>query len=424
MIIELQQRLTENRERVNRWFEDQFRQRPPFLYTSVDLRNSHHKIAVVDTNAYPAGFNNLCTGYFRTIPPRFQEHLERFYPGLKSLLIFPELHSRNLYYLQNLICLSRALSEAGFEVRVGSIDPDLREDSVVHAAKDGEITLHRIVRQGDRLLAGGFDPDLIVSNNDFSDGVPEVLEGLSQPVIPAPGMGWHRRRKDRHFRALNRLSAEFGQVAGIDPWWISTQVGWKGQVDFDDPASREGLAGEVDKVLGEIGRAYRERGIGDEPFVFIKNNAGTYGMAVMIARSGDEIRKASHQTRTKMRTGKGHTRVGEVLIQEGIPTRDSLQGSPMEPVIYLVGEHPVGGFYRLHRDRNPFESLNVRGMEFHKLCFHQVEDQDPESLDDECEDAGALLDVYGALARLACLAMTIEFQEMEDEDERKSHEEK
>ena len=138
-------------------------------------------------------------------------------------------------------------------------------------------------------------------------------------------------------------------------------------------------------------------------------------MAIMKAESGNEVREARRKTRVKMKTGKGRRPVSDVFLQEGIPTRDSFEGSPMEPVIYMVGDRPVGGFYRLHRGRSESDNLNVRGMEFKRLCFHKVAEKRPESLDDACEDSTSLLLVYGTMARLAALALGMEMKEIEEE---------
>ncbi len=410
---EIKRKLDENRDKVEQWFEGQKIKTGVPLYASFDMRDSRHKVAVVDSNIYPAGFNNLCPQYFKQMPGFFRTHIEESFPEVKNILIFPELHTRNHYYMENLRCLSDSLREAGYNVRVGIVDLDLREDRVERKGMEGGLELDRLVRDNGIVTArDGFQPDLVVLNNDFSQGVHEILDGLRTPVVPSPQMGWHLRRKHRHFQILHELVQEFGEQTGINPWCISTRFKVCEDADFDDDRKREKLARKVDELIKEIRKDYEERGIEDEPFVFIKNNAGTYGIAVMLARSGDDVRNAGHKTRTKMRTGKGKTRVNQVLLQEGIPTRDRHEGSPMEPVIYTVGDKPVGGFYRIHRKRSEFQNLNVRGMEFRRLCFHQVESRAPEALEEGCQDAADLLSVYGTLARLACLALSREEKEM------------
>ena len=57
---EINYRLNEKAKEMEDWIDEQSRKARVPLYTSVDLRVSHHKITPVDTNIFPAGFNNLC----------------------------------------------------------------------------------------------------------------------------------------------------------------------------------------------------------------------------------------------------------------------------------------------------------------------------------------------------------------------------
>ena len=51
--------ILDRQSRIEAWFRSQWRKAPAPLYASVDLRNAGYKIAPVDTNLFPAGFNNL-----------------------------------------------------------------------------------------------------------------------------------------------------------------------------------------------------------------------------------------------------------------------------------------------------------------------------------------------------------------------------
>jgi glutamate--cysteine ligase len=44
---------------IEHWFRGQWLEHTPPFYGSVDLRNSGFKLAPIDTNLYPGGFNNL-----------------------------------------------------------------------------------------------------------------------------------------------------------------------------------------------------------------------------------------------------------------------------------------------------------------------------------------------------------------------------
>jgi glutamate--cysteine ligase len=60
-INELEQRMLESMPAIERWFRLEWMEHTPPFYTSVDLRNSGFKLAPVDTNLFPGGFNNLTT---------------------------------------------------------------------------------------------------------------------------------------------------------------------------------------------------------------------------------------------------------------------------------------------------------------------------------------------------------------------------
>ena len=56
---ELEKRVLDSSTRIEHWFRTQWQEHTPPFYSSVDLRNSGFKVAPVDTNLYPGGFNNL-----------------------------------------------------------------------------------------------------------------------------------------------------------------------------------------------------------------------------------------------------------------------------------------------------------------------------------------------------------------------------
>jgi len=104
--------------------------------------------------------------------------------------------------------------------------------------------------------------------------------------------------------------------------------------------------------------------------VVIKADAGTYGMAVMVARGPEEVRGLSRRQRTRMATTKGGRAVRRVLLQEGVYTFESWDdGAVAEPVVYMIDHYVVGGFYRVHTGRGPSENLNAPGMHFQPLAF-------------------------------------------------------
>ena len=56
---DLERQLLASQVEVERWLRGQWQDHGAPFYCSVDLRNSGFKIAPVDTNLFPGGFNNL-----------------------------------------------------------------------------------------------------------------------------------------------------------------------------------------------------------------------------------------------------------------------------------------------------------------------------------------------------------------------------
>jgi glutamate--cysteine ligase len=92
----------------------------------VDLRNAGFKLAPVDTNLFPGGFNNLNPAFLPLCVQAIQAAVERVCPDARGILLVPENHTRNTFYLQNVETLQNILRQAGMRVRVGSLIPDLR----------------------------------------------------------------------------------------------------------------------------------------------------------------------------------------------------------------------------------------------------------------------------------------------------------
>ena len=51
--------ILEKQPQIEAWFRAQWRTHTPPFYGSVDIRNSGYKMASIDMNLFPGGFNNL-----------------------------------------------------------------------------------------------------------------------------------------------------------------------------------------------------------------------------------------------------------------------------------------------------------------------------------------------------------------------------
>lgn len=408
-LLDLERRFLDSMPTIEHWFRSQWLEHTVPIYASVDLRNSGFKLAPVDTNLFPGGFNNLNPDFLPLCVHAMQSAVEKICPEARGVLLIPESHTRNLFYLQNVAQLVSILKQAGMRVRVGSLLPEITEPTTFQLPGNTSLTLEPLVRRGNRLGLSDFDPCAVLLNNDLSGGVPDILKGVEQAVFPPLAAGWHMRRKSKHFSAYDRVAGEFAQLIGIDPWLIDPYFAVCNKVDFHERVGEECLAAHVDDVLNMIRVKYAEYGVKNDPFVIVKADAGTYGMGIMTVKDASEITGLSRKQRNKMAVVKEGMEVSDVLVQEGVYTFEHINEAVAEPVVYMIDHYVVGGFYRVHTERGTDENLNAPGMFFEPLAFESCCTlPNPEC---EPDDMPNRFYAYGVVARLALLAAALESED-------------
>lgn len=402
-LMMIEQHIIDHQREIEAWFREQFRATPAPFYASVDLRNAGYKLAPVDTNLFPAGFNNLNHSFDPLVVHAIQSAVEHACPEARGMLIVPERHTRNLYYLESLATMAELFQLAGFEVRIGSLEP-IGEPAEFELPSGRTLTQFPIKRVDNRLEVDGFSPCTIVLNNDLSGGQVELLEGLEQQIVPPSALGWWNRSKFEHFTHYQALAEELGQRIDLDPWHFAPMIHDCGEVDFKQRAGEGCLSEKVANMLAAIQQKYQALGIDEEPFVVIKADAGTYGMGVMMAKSADEVVGLNRKQRTRMSASKEGQSISRVIIQEGIYSFERVgpDRHVAEPVLYMIDRHVVGGFYRVHTKKGDAENLNSPGAAFVPLPFTQS-GVTPEPGASPDSDQNRLY-CYGVIARLALLA--------------------
>ncbi len=409
-INELEQRILDSMPAIERWFRLEWMEHTPPIYTSVDIRNAGFKLAPVDTNLFPGGWNNLTTAMLPLAVQAAQAAIEKICPEAKNLLIIPENHTRNTFYLSNVLQLQRIFSMAGLNVRIGSVSPEIKESTRIDLPNAESITLEPVVRSKRRLGLKDFDPCTILLNNDLSAGAPGILEELhEQFLLPPLHAGWSVRRKSTHFQSYEEVAKRFGKMLGIDPWLINPMFNQCGEVNFAEGSGMECLRSNVDALLTKIRRKYKEYGIGEKPFVVVKADNGTYGMGIMTVRDVADLDALNRKTRNKMSVIKDGQEVSDVIIQEGVITHERIQEAVAEPVVYMMDRYVVGGFYRVHAERGVDENLNAPGASFVPLAFDESA-----HLPQPGAKPGASVPnrfyMYGVIGRLAMLAASYELE--------------
>ncbi|MDY6968646.1 MAG: glutamate--cysteine ligase [Spirochaetota bacterium] len=415
MIEQLQLKINQYKAKVKDWFHKQRlllqeNGLPLPIYSSFDIRDSGYKAAIVDSNLFPAGFNNLDEKAWDKAVISFKDYISKIFDG-SSILIIPEAHTRNQYYLSNLCALKRILTDSGYHVVIGSLRDDITGDAIEVEDSNGHLlTLEKMRRYGNKIQTMSFKDGLVLLNNDFSVKKPELLDNLNQKIIPPFFLGWYHRRKSTHFRYLDCLIDEFADMLDIDPWFLKTQYTVINDVNFNNQENLESISEKVNELLISIQEKYDQYSIDSKPYVFIKDNSGTYGMGIINASSGSEILSLNRKKRNKMLFGKQRTRITSLMIQEGIQTIHQVDSNPAEPVLYSVGGEVLGGFMRIHAEKNSKSSLNSPGMKFDILLEDNITKPIINSITSDDD-----LSLYGILADISNIAIGYEHRQQDEQ---------
>lgn len=400
----LHEKMIKQSEALCTWYESQIKKSLFPIYSSYDIRDAGYKVTNVDANIYPAGFNNICPADLEHVPELFGRYLTQHYSKKPSrILLLTEQHTNNPYYWDNVWTLLKMLQETGIKA-LPAIPAKLEKNLILQSARGHQVEVFSADPSSD--IWKEFSPDLVVSNNDFSESLDEWASQMNFPMNPPRELGWYQRKKSRYFKHYNDLVNEFSVVSGMDPFTMRVETDHFEKFDINDEKSRSDLADHVNDFLKKLTHVYQERKIEQKPFVFVKNNSGTYGLAVIRVSDADDIKNWSYKSRKKMKAAKGGRDVEEVIIQEGIPSRVKADNVTAEPVIYMVGCQLAGGFLRTHAEKDATESLNSPGAVYKKLCVSDLLVKPEECL---------LENVYGWSAKLGLLAIGREAAEMKVE---------
>lgn len=388
---------------MNAWIDNEQSKLPQPLTSSVDVRESKYKFAPVDHNMYPAGFNNLCSKDLLNCADHFKIRFEQIKPGLKSIGLLPESHTKNKYYLDHLYKLKSTIEMAETKVILFSPDPQLfagiEGDLVELESHSGHrLEIYRAKFQDGIFVSLSnkieFNFEAILLNNDQSVPLDVNWSELKTPILPSPFAGWFRRQKIHHFKHYRDTANRFADQFGINPDLIQAQFSSVENVDFNTKEGLDDLGNEVDKVLAKLP---------PESSVFVKASQGTYGMGISVVASGEEIKLMNRKVRNKMDVGKNNLKFTSVLIQEGVETIVKYDDAPAEVTIYLVNGKSAGGFMRTNPLKGTQANLNSQGMIYQKLCLSDVK----QDCDHTIKEA-----VYSVIARLSVLAASYEMKEL------------
>ncbi|MAE42928.1 glutamate--cysteine ligase [Candidatus Woesearchaeota archaeon] len=407
MIESLQRLVNEKREEVIQWVDKKRKEVTLPINSSFDIRDNGIKASIVDSNLFPAGFNNLSWESKKLA----SEYFKQFIPSIcetKNILVIPEAHTRNLFYLSNLNSLREILINAGYNVVLGSIRGDIEETLEVVDSNKQKLTLEKMKHVNGNIQTKSFEKGLILLNNDFSVKAPELLNDVKECITPPLKLGWMHRKKSNHFKHFCKLIKEFSDNVGIDDWILCPRTKEVDDINFGTGKNIEKVAEVVDKIIAESKEKYEKYGVDEKPYVFVKDNSGTYGMGIISVHSGKEILELNSKQRRKMKAGKKKSLINSVIVQDGISTKYKVNGRSAEPVLYSVGGRNVGGFMRMHDSKDEKASLNAPDAKFDVLLKDNITRPIIDFVDENKE-----LSLYALLANIANIAIGKEMEEVQ-----------
>ena len=437
----------EKSDEIESWFSEKIKSKDYPFYCSFDIRESDYKIAPVDANMFPAGFNNICQADRDVMGELLDKCMDFKNLNFRSIGIFCENHTKNPYYWDNVNALKELFLSQDKEVFLftPSLKPkdfkpeeleldlkefkpglDLKEPNLKEPKpsleldlkefkepKPEELELELESASGHKLkistptLKEGFvyventKIDFILINNDLSSDYDSWIAEVGTLMLPPLYMGWNNREKQSFFNHYNKVVREFSEAMGIESMHLTVETETYKNLKIEDKESLKRLKETAEHMNDRLIEQYKAQGFNGKPYLFVKNNHGTYGLGVIEVQKPKDILNWNYKSRKKMKASKGGKSVKGVIIQEGIPTTLMSQDAPTEAVIYLLGCGLAGGFLRTNQRKDSYDNLNAPGAIFQRMCFSDYEFQ---------KEDRTLENVYGTIARLGALALSLEMK--------------
>ncbi len=308
-VLEFERRILDAMPEIEHWFRQKWQDHTPPFYGSVDLRNAGFKLAPIDTNLFPGGFNNLAEDTLPCAVQAAQVAVERACPEARRLLLIPERHTRNVHYLTSVARLARILSSSGLDVRIGSVvgrDHRTDDDLACPAATNCWSS-----PSGGRAGAWAWPisiPAWCCSTTTCRPAFRAILQDLdpAQTMLPPLQAGWACAASRHHFACYDKVADEFAALVQVDPWMINPLFARCGQIDFRD-SGEQCLPGRARSTCcwRRSARNTRPTASAQKPFVIVKADAGTYGMGIMTVHDAADVMALNRKQRNKMAVVQG-----------------------------------------------------------------------------------------------------------------------
>ncbi len=404
-LVDLENFVCSHWNEINSYLDEEFKTFAPPLSTSVDIREAKDRLVPVDNNIYPAGMNNLCELDLRGCKDHYDEYFSQLEENrgkkFDCIIIYPESHTKNLFYLNHLAALMKAIKQSRGQVFFATLDETLFEgentETLTLTSQSGTKILYHRLHQNSEGELFFFDEkeskktvEMIVLNNDQSVPIDINWDNVQAVVSPRPKMGWHWRQKSTHFSRYAQVVQEFCEKFSIEEKLLSAKFSVVDNVDFYGNTGIDKLKEASKDLFSQLKEGQK---------IFLKGDKGTYGMGIKVIHSPEDLEKLNRKDRNKLDAGKNKIKFTSILLQESIETTIFHEKIPAEITIYCLNGRSVGGFMRANSLRGTEDNLNAKGMVFHKFCISEIRQ-------DETQKKKEAL--YSIVARLSTLAASKE----------------
>ena len=250
---DLERQLLASQPDIERWLRGQWQDHAAPFYCSVDLRNSSFKLAPVDTNLFPGGFNNLNPDFHplcvQAAMAAFEKSLSRrpgHGAGAREPHAQPVLSPERRGAADHIA--ARGHGGAHRQPACATSPRPRRSRSRTERSSCWS-------RSSAAATASRWTASIrawCCSTTISPPERPRSCSNLEQSVLPPLHAGWTVRRKSNHFQAYREVAEEFAKLLGIDPWLINPYFEKCGRINFQEKQGEECLEGYVTEILEDI----------------------------------------------------------------------------------------------------------------------------------------------------------------------------
>ena len=122
----------------------------------------------------------------------------------------------------------------------------------------------------------------------------------------------------------------------LDPFYFTTQFTEIENCNIQNKDDQERLYLKAKQLFTTLKNQYKERGLTQKPFLFLKANSGSYGMGVLPIENPEDILQLNRKSRNKLTKGKESHIIDTLLLQEGIQSDLQINNQTAELCVYFA----------------------------------------------------------------------------------------